>query len=235
MPIDEDKKTLSRIGAIKQGLKNTLISDKNDQKKDFEADFYRDVDKNRNKNCCSLPIVIFLLSIIFVGILAGLYYFSKYSKQSISQIALHHNLERQDMSQSFIRDTESLASEETVILRYSDVEIGQYLGIADSDFPLKNARLQITESGIIIAGKANLGIIPLPVKAVIRPKISDNKLIFVMDEIATGSISMPKFIKDDLNNYLDIQMRSRSLSDPNIEIIRAATLQDYLEIEVHKK
>lgn len=224
-----------KIFKIKDGLKNSQTEggEKVDEK--FEKDFYLDLDKIRRKNCCSLPIITIFLIIVFIAIIYGLLYIKNYAKTGISYVASSHNPNQKDLAASFIDKTGTLPSGETATLDFSDIELSQYLGIADSDFPLKNAKLSIDEQGIRLSGKTSQSIFSLPVKCVLKPKIEDNKLLFILDEIATGSISLPGRIKGDVNAYLDLIMRSKGLYDPNLEIISAATLDNILRLEVHKK
>ena len=104
-----------------------------------------------------------------------------------------------------------------------------------SPFSLKKARLHIDNKGVVVNGRLSDSIFALPVEICLRPKIDQGKLIFVLDDVATRSISLPKFAKDKINAYLDLIMRSKELYDPNLEIISAYTVDKILNVEILRK
>jgi len=223
-----------KIINIKDGL-NRNGADKDEKDIRFDKDFYSDLDKIRRKNCCSLPTIIFFLVLTFVLIIYGLVYLKNYTKVGISYLAENKGQNQVDLTNSFIEQTSGLVSGQTATLEFTEVEIAKYLGIWDSDFPLKDSKLSIDNQGIHVSGKMSQSFFSLTLRALLQAKIENGKLIFFLDDIATGSISMPNRIKAELNDYLDLIMRSKNLYDPNLEIISVATRDKTFELVVYKK
>lgn len=228
------EKNLGKIGEIKRKIEGTL-KNSDTPKNTFDKDFYKDVDRIKNKGCCTLPFIIVILIIIFGLIIYGLVYFKNITHLGIDYLSQNRNSSQQDLTNSFIEKTKQINPGETMILDFSEVEVSEYLGLSDPDFPIKKSRLRITEKGIVINGRLSESFFSLPVEIYIRPKIDQNKLTFILDDIATSSISLPKIAKDKINAYLDIIMKSKNLYDSNLEIISASTADKSLKIEVHKK
>lgn len=228
------KKDLNKIGEIKQGIKEA-ISVSPDGKNSFDKDFYRDVDRLRNNGCCTLPFLIALLVIVFAVIIIGLIYFKNYTKLGIDYLAKSNPLNQTDLREGFIEQTKQIQPGETAVLEFTEIQISQYLGLSDPDFPIRKARLHIDNKGVVINGKLSDSFLSLPIEICLRPKIDHGKLIFVLDDVAASSISLPKFAKDKINDYLDLIMRSKELYDPNLEIISTYTADKILRVEIQRK
>ena len=232
-----DKYDLSKISKIKDGIKSVLSPSEKikptEQLK--EKNFYNEIDRKKNSSCCSLPMVIIILIFVFAGIVYALIYVKNLTKSGIDYVIENKKTSQSSLSESFEEKTKLILPGETTTINFSEVEVSNYLGVADSDFPLKKARIEINQEGIHISGKTSENIFSLPVSATVRPKIEDQKLSFVLDEIASGSISLPSKVKDNLGSYLEMQMRSRKLYDQNLEIVSASTSEDTLTIEVTRK
>lgn len=231
-----EKYDFDKISKIKDSMKDSLSSS-NDKEENLlkEKEFYKEIDKTKKKNCCSLPIIIIFLIIIFLGIIFLLFYIKNYTKSGINHIVDSRRQSQMTLFEDFTKKTEAINPGETVKIDFSEVEIANYLGIADPDFPLKRARLKVEDNGIIVTGKTNDSMFSLPINTVIRPKIEQQKLIFVLDELATGSISVPGSVRESVNNYLIMLMKTRELYDPNLEIISASTSKGKLTLEINKK
>ncbi len=231
-----DKHDFNKIVKIKDNMKNMLnISDKTDENQLKEKEFYKEIDKKKNKNCCSLPLIILFLIFIFIGLIIFMFYIKNYTKSGIDLIVENRKINQVTLSDSFISKTEKIKIGETVNVDFSEIEVSNYLGVADSDFPLKRARLTIDNKGIIITGRTSDNALSLPIKTVVRPKIEQQKLIFFLDELATGAVSVPSNIKNNVNNYLLMIMKSRELYDQNLEIISASTSEGKLTLEINRK
>lgn len=228
------EKNLKKIVEIKEGIKGTLKFSGAD-KPSFDKDFYKDVDRIRNQSCCTLPFLIVFLVIIFGLIVYGLIYIKNYTHSGIGYLARNQSSMQSSLTDKFVDQTKNIQPGETLALEFSEVEVSQYLGISDPDFPLKKARLKIREKGIVVNGRMSDSFLALPVEICIRPKIDQGKLLLILDDIETSSVSLPKFVRDKINAYLDMIMRSRTLYDENLEIITAATLEQILRLEIHKK
>ncbi len=231
-----DKYDFDKISKIKDSMKDTLgNSDNKEENLLKEKEFYKEIDKTKKKNCCSLPLIIIFLIIIFVGIIILLFYIKNYTKSGISYIVDSRRQSQVTLSEDFAQKTKAINPGDTVKIDFTEVEIAYYLGIADPDFPLKRAKLKVEDSGIVVTGKTSDSILSLPVNTVIRPKIEQQKLIFVLDELATGSISVPSSVRESVNNYLIMLMKTRELYDPSLEIISASTSKGKLTLEINKK
>lgn len=228
------EKKLSKIGEIKKTISGTLRFPGED-KKGFDKDFYQDVDRVKNKSCCSLPVVIVILVLIFGLLVYGMFWLKNYAHLGVRYFALEHSQNQKDLTEGFVEKTMSMQPGENLLMDFSEVEVSQYLGIADPDFPIKKAKLRIDDQAIKISGRLSDSFFALPVEFQIRPKIDNNKLTFVLDDVSASSVSMPKFVKDKINSYLDLIMRSKSLYDETLEIISANCTDQKLVIEVHKK
>lgn len=234
--MSENKYDLSKISKIKDGIKEALnLSEKEMQGGTKEKEFYRELDKKKNRKNCSLPMIITLLLIIFILIIYFLLYIKNYTKIGIDYIAQNRSETQENLQSDFIDQTQKILPGETLILEYSDVEVSAYLGIYDDDFPLKRSSLRIEERGIIVSGRTNNNWYSLPVHTVVRPKIDGGQLTFVLDELASGSISLPKSIRDNVSQYLVRLMKTRTLYDDGLEVVSAYTSQEKLIIEVSKK
>lgn len=234
--MSDNKYDLSKISKIKDGIKGALnLSEKELQGGMKEKDFYRELDKKKNRSSCSLPMIIVLLVIIFIAIIYFLLYIKSYTKTGIDYIALNRSETQASLQADFIDKTQKIVPGGTLILEYSDVEVSSYLGIYDEDFPLKRSNLRIEERGIIVSGRTNDNWYSLPVHTVVRPKIDGGQLTFVLDELASGSISLPKSIRDNVSQYLVRLMKTRTLYDDGLEVVSAYTSDEKLIIEVSKK
>lgn len=229
------EKNLGKIGEIKKGIKEALSFSETSNKSSFDKDFYRDIDRIKNKGCCTLPFLVVFLILVFASIIAGLFYIKNYTHLGIDFLAKNRSPYQNDLRDSFVEQTKQIKPGETLMLEFTEIEMSQYLGTADPDFPLKKARLNIDTKGIVVRGKISDSFLALPVEICLRPKIEQGKLTFVLDDIATSSISLPKFARDKFNAYLDLIMRSKELYDPNLEIITATTADKKLRLEIHRK
>ncbi|OQB06332.1 MAG: hypothetical protein BWY19_00324 [bacterium ADurb.Bin212] len=234
--MSENKYDLNKISKIKNGIKDALnLSEKEPQVNMKERDFYRELDKKKNNRNCSLPMVGLLLLIIFILIIYFLVYIKNYTKIGIDYIAQNRSETQESLQSDFIDNTKELLPGETLLLEYSEVDVSGYLGIYDEDFPLKRSSLRIEERGIIVSGRTSDNWYSLPVHTVVRPKIDGGQLTFVLDELASGAISLPKGIRDNVSQYLVRLMKTRALYDAELEVVSAYTSKEKLIIEVSKK
>ncbi len=233
-----DKYDLNKIGKIKNSIKGVLDipEDSSQSHKNLkEKEFYQEIDKKSKKNSCSIFSIIVLLLIIFVLLVLLLFYIKNYTKSGIDYIVENKNISQSDIKDDFVSKTQNMQTGETILLEYSEVQVANYIGLADADFPLKRSRLEIDERGIIITGKTSDRLISLPISVVVRPKVDLGKFILILDEVASGSITLPKIVKNNINDYLSRLMKTRELYDQNLEVISAHTTSDKLFIEVFKK
>lgn len=227
---------LSKITKIKNDLKEALNITKDDGASNLkEKEFYRDLDRKKRGKGCSLSLIVVLLIIIFSSLIYLLFFIKNYTKSGIDYIALKNNAEQTNIREDFIDRTKDLDAGNSLLLEYSVVEVSSYLGVYDDDFPLKRPKINIDDRGIKVSGKTSENWFSLPVSTVVRPKIENNKLTFVLDDLASGSITLPTAVRKSVSDYLVRLMKTRELYDSNLEVVSAYTVIDKLVIEVSKK
>ncbi len=230
------KKDLSKISEIKSNLKGEIVEPENKKGDKFsDKEFYRDLDKIKNKSCCSIPVLFIFLIAVFALLVTALILLKNYTKRGIDYVAKNQKEAESDMIDSFITDTQNMNPGETLTLDFTEVEVANYLAISDPDFPLQKARLEIEDRGIIISGSIKKSILSLPVKAVVVPKVEEGRVKLYIDDLSSGSISLPQAVKNSLNDYLDLMMRSKNLYDDTLEITGTETRENLFKIDVYKR
>ncbi len=202
------------------------------KKNDSLGDFYQDLDQKKYNSFCSLPLIIILLVIIFVGIVFGLIWM-KNSYNSDYEFKLStssYEIEDQNIGDFFKQKFEGKNSGEIITTKIYEEEMAQYIGIENPNFPLKKSTLQIEERGVVIKGKTGDSILSFPVEVLVVPEIVDKKLEFSISDANAGFISLPSAIKEGLNDYIISSVNNKLNSMENIEYTDAKSFEDYIEV-----
>jgi len=201
----------------------------------FEQDFYSDLDTSRKKSCCSLPFIVILLFSIFVIMVVILLWLKNSTHIGLGFVADKYNQDYTLVTDSLVDKANNLASGQTSNLEFSEKEVAAYLGLSDEDFPLKNAKLSINPDGVHLSGRTSKSVFSLPVSVIIMPHLEQDKIILSVDNVSTGSISLPQRIRGSMDEYLDLIMRSRPIGNDQLDIQSVTCETQKIIVAIQKK
>jgi len=206
-------------------------------KSGYAKDFYKEIDQIKKSNCCSIWSVFVFLGLIFFALIAFFWFGRSYLNKSslYLKIPSSHKSDTSGITGRLEYASDGLVVGESTTISFSEEELGEYLGVNSSEFPLKRASLKITQQGINVKGRTSESIFSIPLTVVLKPKAEDGKLKIEVAELESGAISLPKAIKDQMNSYLSDIINKKSDPVADFEIIEISTREKYVDVTGVKK
>jgi hypothetical protein len=198
----------------------------NERKQEYETEI--------PKETISLTAVFIFLGFVLAMILSMLFYlrfsswspfsdfFHKHISTDISFLDIY-NKQKTDSTSSNISGTD---------IKLTENELGQMIGIQNSDFPLKKATLVVKPEGVIVSGKTSTAFWGVPVEVTLMPKVVDGKVIFEITEIKAAGVVAPPKISGTLTTKLSTLFTTASNQINKINISNVRTMVGYILLEI---
>lgn len=182
------------------------------------------------KETMSLVSVFLLLGFIF-ALIAGTLFFLRFS--SYSSIATRYLKKTAvfNLHDYFAQNVVKAAIGDQVEIRIDEGKLADALGVSNTTFPLKKAKLAIKPEGVVLTGKISGGFFGLPAEVTVMPKALDGEIVFEVASIKAAGVPAPPKIVDVLQPAISSAFANLSLSKGEIKVTEVRPMLSYLLIE----